>query len=264
MLIERLETVTPTGATRAVLLDAVGTVLELRRPVADYYAEAAQAAGIEVAPTAIRQRFPAAFTRYFAAWQNHLPADWAQLPARWQTAPATVESWLGDPEHRAAFRRQFQLPADEHRERQNWSDLVTEILGDAAGPNPPSAAALATAFDRLWELFARPDTWSVIAAATPLIERLQRQGIAVYLASNFDQRLLQVVAGQRDALPVDGVFTSAAVGYRKPDPRFYDTLLQQLRLAPEQVCMIGDRWWEDYAAPRTCGLTAHWYHPPKS
>lgn len=263
MLIERLETVTPAGATRAVLLDAVGTVLELRRPVADYYAEAAQAAGIEVTPTAIRPRFPATFTRYFAAWQNQLPEEWAQLPDQWLTERDAVEAWLVDPDHRAAFRRQFQLPADEHREQQNWSDLVTEILGDAAGPTPPTAAALATAFDRLWELFARPDTWTVIAAATPLIERLRQQGIAVYVASNFDQRLLQVVAGHRTALPVDGVFTSAAVGYRKPDPRFYDTLLQQLGLSPEQVCMIGDRWWEDYAAPRACGLVAYWYHPPK-
>lgn len=264
MPIADLATITPTKATRALLLDAVGTVLELRRPVADYYAEAAREAGIQVAPTAIRQRFPAAFTRYFAAWQNRLPADWAQLPEQWQAAPTTIESWLDNSNHRAAFRHQFQLPANEHRERQNWSDLVIEILREAAGHDPPSAAALTTAFDCLWETFARPDTWTVVPAATPLIKRLREQGIAVYLASNFDQRLLQVVAGHRDALPVDGVFTSAAVGHRKPDPRFYDTVLQQLQLSAEQVCMIGDRWWEDYAAPRACGLSADWYHPPKS
>ena len=139
MLIERLETVSPAGPTRAVLLDAVGTVLELRRPVADYYAEAAQAAGIEVTPTAIRPRFPAAFTRYFAAWQNQLPEEWAQLPDQWLTERDTTDAWLVDPNHRATFRRQFQLPADEQREQQNWSDLVTEILGDAASPNPPKS-----------------------------------------------------------------------------------------------------------------------------
>jgi putative hydrolase of the HAD superfamily len=241
---------------RVVLFDAVGTVIELRHSVADCYYSAAQAAGIEISKDIIRQRFPDAFARNFTAWQQQLPEPWAVWARAWHTDRDSVRDWLSSEATRKSFFRFFSLPIDEEQEAQAWARLVAEVLAPIRTAADPECSN--TAFRALWKWFAEPEAWQPVASASALIQRLRAEGKQVGLASNFDRRLNAVMAGLTEELEFDHLFVSSNLGYRKPDPRFYQAILARLQVRPEQVAMIGDRWWEDFAAPTVCGLQASW------
>jgi putative hydrolase of the HAD superfamily len=245
--------------TEVVLLDAVGTVLTLSRSVADCYYEVAQRVGIDVSKNVIRERFPAAFTRYFTPWQSLLPPEWVALEQNWRSG-RDLQPWSFQADStRQMFEKFFALPVSEEGERTSWASLVADVLA----PAEPSASKLANdaAFRHLWQLFAEPRSWQLMTGAASLVSRLQAVGLRVCLASNFDHRLRQIMAGFADQVQVNDVFVSSEVGFRKPDPRFYRSVLSRLSLPAEKVAMVGDRWWEDFAAPTIGGLQAFLFAP---
>jgi len=244
---------------QVVLLDAVGTVLGLRRSVADCYHEIAGRAGLALTRSAIQHRFPGAFQRVFCPWQTALPTTWLAYEAAWRAGDATKLPPIADVISRARFAEFFQLPVDEVREKKQWQLLVADVL--AVPVDQAAQAKTDEAFAALWAMFARPETWVVSVETTQFLARLRSKGLHVCLASNFDQRLEVITQGLSSALPVDRVFFSSQVGYRKPDPRFYQQILEQLNVSPDETVMIGDRWWEDYAAPTQCGISSYFYAP---
>ncbi len=242
---------------RIVLLDAVGTVLTLRRSVADIYHEIAKNVGIDLPKEVIKNRFVTAFVRYFTPWQSRLPADWAKQERFWLREHSSLETWLTSKNLHRDFQAFFSLPIDESREMKAWESLVAEVLA----PLEPTEESNATssAFHRLWELFAQPSTWQPIEGAGELIARLHAAGVQVGLASNFDRRLHQILMGFAGELDFDHVFVSSDLGYRKPDPRFFNAIIERLAASPRDVVMVGDRWWEDVAAPTVAGIPAFLY-----
>jgi len=244
---------------KIVLLDAVGTVLTLRRSVAEIYRETAKKVGIDLPKEVIQSRFSTAFVRCFTAWQSRLPSDWTKWERLWLNDHASTENWLTSASVRHDFESFFSLPIDESREMQAWETLVAEVLTPLESTEESNATS--SAFHVLWELFAQPSTWQPIEGAVELIGRLRAAGVQVGLASNFDRRLHQILTGFVGELDFDHVFVSSDVGYRKPDPRFYDAMIKRLAVSPKDIVMVGDRWWEDFAAPTVAGIPAFLYRP---
>lgn len=244
---------------KVVLLDAVGTALTLRRSVAECYFEVANKLGIDLPQDLIRSRFPGAFERNFAAWQSGLPSDWLGFAKDWIAHGVSLDAWLKSPVTRAEFANFFSLPVSESREYSSWAALVAEVLTPVNCPASP--AILDGAFQHLWNLFAASDSWRLMAGAAELVAKLQGMGLQVCLASNFDRRLHQIMAGFRQELRFDAIFVSSEIGFRKPDPRFYREVLNRLSQPAEAVAMVGDRWWEDFATPTTVGLTSFLFQP---
>lgn len=244
---------------RVVLLDAVGTALTLSRSVAECYGEVAKRVGIDLPQDVIKSRFPGAFERNFTAWQSGLPADWVRFENDWRNNIESLSEWLKSPATRAEFASRFSLPVSESREYSSWASLVAEVLTPIHGAAPP--AVLDEAFQILWSLFAAPETWRLMSGVTDLVAKLQGLGLRVCLASNFDGRLHQIMAGFSRDVRFDAIFVSSEIGYRKPDPRFYQEVLSRLGQPAEAVVMVGDRWWEDFAAPTTVGLTSFLFQP---
>jgi putative hydrolase of the HAD superfamily len=240
---------------RVVLFDAVGTVLTLRRSVADCYHDIARDAGIELPKEVIRTRFPAAFARYFTPWQLQLPEEWLARELAWPENQEVVRNWLTSPSTSTAFSQFLALPINEALEVRAWASLVAEVLSPL--DRPASDRDTKPVFQSLWHLFAEPQTWLAMDGASTLIARLRAAGIQVCLASNFDRRLHQIIQGFNGTLDFDHVFVSSDLGFRKPDPRFYRAILERLGIRADHVAMIGDRWWEDFAAPTVCGLQAY-------
>ena len=92
-----------------------------------------------------------------------------------------------------------------------------------------------------------------------------RPGWIVALATNaVDSSEAEI----RDALArvqldecVDKVFCYQQVGSKKPSPRFFAFILNDLGLDPSRVTMVGDNYEEDVLGANRSGLRAVWFNP---
>lgn len=202
---------------RAVLFDAVGTLIELREPVGETYARLAAEYGARL-PAA---RLEEAFARCLAA-----------------SRPLVFP---GEPLARAA-----------ELEREGWRRLVDDTFRSADGtalPRPFDAF-----FARLFEHYAGRAAWRLRPAAEETLIALRSRGLATGIVSNFDQRLRRVLADLGVHHLFHVVVLPADVGAAKPDRAIFDAALKRLGLGGEQVAYVGDRAALDVEASRTAGL----------
>ena len=78
------------------------------------------------------------------------------------------------------------------------------------------------------------------------------------IASNFDSRLESICAALAPLQQAHHVFYSSGVGFPKPRPEFYEHVTRVLRLAPNQILMVGDNRTNDVDAARAAGWQARW------
>lgn len=90
---------------------------------------------------------------------------------------------------------------------------------------------------------------------------LRKAGYRLWLLSNaqavfteFELRHL----GLADAF--DGIYISSKCGFRKPDRRFFQALLEEQELAPENCLMIGNDRKTDIAGAKAAGLNTLYLH----
>ena len=86
------------------------------------------------------------------------------------------------------------------------------------------------------------------------LERVRALGLRVGIAGNQTEAMERWA---RDAiLPVDVVSSSASLGVRKPDPRFFAQVVELAGCAPGEVVYVGDRVDNDVLPALTAGLRA--------
>lgn len=107
------------------------------------------------------------------------------------------------------------------------------------------------AFRRYSTEYLRPYPW-----AAELLRALRAQGRGVWLLSNaqgiFTRQELKQLG--LDSL-FDGVYLSSDYGFKKPDPRFFQVLLQGRAIAPDSAVMVGNDGTCDIAGARAVGLS---------
>ena len=132
---------------RAVLLDAVGTLVVLREPVGATYARVAAAHGVRIEPSRIGDAFARAFAK--------------ARPAVFPDAPPA------------------EVPA---RERAWWHELARSAFR-AADP-AQRFRDFEACFDELWRRFASPAAWAPAAGAEAALAALRASGRRTAVASN--------------------------------------------------------------------------------
>jgi putative hydrolase of the HAD superfamily len=50
------------------------------------------------------------------------------------------------------------------------------------------------------------------------------------------------------------IFLAQEIGYKKPDPRFFNYIIKRLNASPSSVVMIGDNYEKDIAGAKNAGL----------
>lgn len=170
-----------------------------------------------------------------------------------EVAAAAVESSF-----RAAWARQGRpsaavAEASEAAEKAWWRGLVREVFRDL-GP----LADFDGFFERLYDLFAEPDTWRLFPDAVPALEACRRAGSVVGVVSNWDARLLRICRGLDLERRLDFICYSAGVGAAKPDPRIFAAALAKAGVPRERVLHVGDSHADDVAGARAAGLDALW------
>lgn len=156
----------------------------------------------------------------------------------------------------AAWRRQEAIDAaaspafatSRAREMERWRGIVEDVFAHAAESN--------AIFADLWAHFARPEAWRPLPEGVRLIEEAKRSGAVVALASNFDERLLEIARVVEPLTLADHVFASSEVGWRKPAPEFFRAVELRLGRAADELVLIGDDPALDIEAARRAGWQA--------
>jgi FMN phosphatase YigB (HAD superfamily) len=117
-----------------------------------------------------------------------------------------------------------------------------------------------------WELWRhlgveRPAAWDEVVYskddlypdALDCLERVRSSGLLVGVAGNQSAALEEWA---RESLPVAVVVGSASLGVRKPDPRFFERLVELAEVAPGDVAYVGDRADNDVGPALEAGLVA--------
>jgi len=154
---------------------------------------------------------------------------------------------------RAAWRKQEAIDAaaatpfatDRARERDRWRAIVLDVFSNA-----PAALAI---FEDLWEHFGRPSAWRPTRHGPTLVRQAIDAGLTVALASNFDERLLEVAGHVEPLSLVTHVFASSELGWRKPAPEFFRSVEARLGCGPKELLLVGDDPELDIAAGRRAG-----------
>jgi FMN phosphatase YigB (HAD superfamily) len=119
--------------------------------------------------------------------------------------------------------------------------------------------------DALWDHLDidRPGDWwhglsyeldDLYADATPCLEDMRALGLRVGVVGNQTEALERWA--RESALPADVISSSASLGVRKPDPRFFDEIVRLAECAPAEVVYVGDRVDNDVLPALAAGLVA--------
>ncbi|QDU26506.1 dUMP phosphatase [Anatilimnocola aggregata] len=160
---------------------------------------------------------------------------------------------------RAAFRLAYDqrnsgqvTRTSEANELARWKAIVGAVFFDAPVENGNEL------FSALWQHFAEPTNWRVFDDVQPTIEVLWQRGYRVGIASNFDERLLNICQSSPILRQFDSFFISSQVGWSKPAPEYYRAIEQTLNVSPSRILMIGDDEQNDVRAPLSLGWRARW------
>jgi len=135
----------------------------------------------------------------------------------------------------------------ETRERERWQMIVRETL-------PGSSVEC---FERLFEHFAKPESWAAASDAEVVFDQLAQRGFVLGLASNYDERLMQVLAGRPELKRLGNhVLISSQLGVRKPGQEFFQHILRRVGCSPEAIVFVGDDIDNDYHGAEEAGMTA--------
>ncbi|MEB3331138.1 MAG: HAD-IA family hydrolase [Synechococcaceae cyanobacterium] len=185
---------------RGLLLDAMGTLIGLRRSVGHTYAAAAAEHGLQVRAAAIDRVFPQVLRQ----------------------APPLAFA------HRCA--------ADlETAERRWWAERIAAALQLAGAEAMPAALG-----QDLFERFADTALWQVYPDVAPQLQAWHAAGLKLAVVSNFDGRLQGLLEGLGLMRWLGPVVVSSRAGAAKPSPRPFLLALEALELGPEEAWHIGD------------------------
>jgi putative hydrolase of the HAD superfamily len=190
----------PLPRPRALLLDAMGTLIGLRRPLGQTYAAAAARHGIEVEASEIDRLFPAIY----------------------RSAPPLAFPHLGGEELVEA-------------EVQWWGERIEEVLQAAGAGGAPTALGR-----ELFEEFADPSLWFVHDDVAESMERWHGRGIRMAVVSNFDSRLPGLLEGLGLNRWLEAVVVSSRAGAAKPSPEPFRLALEKLGVPPRDAWHLGD------------------------
>lgn len=147
---------------------------------------------------------------------------------------------IEDPQH----NRDLSAAANE--------EIFSRLLGDFT--EEPLTSALYSTITQAW--FPYEDT-------LPVLDALREQGITTAIISNIAMDLHMIMDRMGITNCVDHVFTSAELGYVKPNPEIFRAVSEAIGIGPEDLLMVGDNAIDDGGAgavgmrtlilPRTTG-----------
>ena len=108
---------------------------------------------------------------------------------------------------------------------------------------------------------ASTDHIRLYAGAKELLSMLREKGKKVFLLSNAQEVFTMMELERFGLLPYfDDILLSSMAGYKKPDPHFFEILLQRQHLKKEECLMIGNDMECDINGAKEAGIDAAYIH----
>jgi putative hydrolase of the HAD superfamily len=202
---------------QAVVFDAVGTLLRLREPVGETYARLARAHGVDVPASRLEEAFSRTLAR--AAPNLHPGQPLARIEAL---------------------------------EREWWRSLVRATFRTADGM--ARFPDFEDFFDAVFHHYAHAGAWELAPGTRVALRELHREGRALAVLSNFDQRLRGILRQLDIHRCFSAVTLPADAGAAKPDRAIFDVCLKRLGLPGHRTVYVGDRAREDLEASQAAGM----------
>lgn len=200
---------------KALFFDAAGTLIRPVEPVGAVYARVAARHGLAASADAMNAAFRAA----------------------WKATPSPLH-----PEDHP--------PADD--DRAWWRRVAARSFEIVLGKAVPEEV-MAPLFDELYAHYALPEAWHVFDDVRPVLEDLVADH-ALHVLSNFDRRLLSILAGH-GLRPLFGkVILSSEVGASKPHARMFTAALRAAQAEPAECLHVGDEPTADAAGATAAGM----------
>lgn len=235
------------SGVRAVVFDAVGTLIRPEPSVAAVYSEIGRRHGAELNPAEVRARVPDAFARHFGSR--------ARRPDAGSPNSGSASNSSLSPLPSSEVNSTMDSPAttSDDLERLRWRNVVMDVFHEW----PQAGGAL---FDELWAHFARGANWRLFDEVDEVWQTLARRGRILAIGSNFDRRLIQLCS---ELPPLDTcrwIFPSSQLGYPKPELGFFRGVEKSLGLAPHELLLVGDDFRNDIEGAVAAGWHARWVH----
>ena len=225
---------------KAVLFDAVGTLIYPHPTVAQAYYQAGRQFGSHLTIDVIDNRFRQAFLKQEQADR----LEYEQKPIRnseneeyaERTSPTIKENPISLERHETS----------EVRERNRWRNIIIDVFDDVQQPED-------RLFTHLWDHFGDSRNWSLYDDVQTTWPHLVVSGRRLGIASNFDARLLKICQTLPPLDVAQEVFCSSDIGFPKPSPRFFHEVESRLQLHPSEILLVGDDRENDLFGALTAG-----------
>ena len=119
--------------------------------------------------------------------------------------------------------------------------------------------------DIFWQIlqaFEDPATYELYPEVLPTLDKLQAAGYRMAIISNWGWHLPELCQALGLTPYFEQIFTSARVGYAKPNPKIFHYVLDQMRINPAQGLHTGDSLSADVGGAWGVGLGALWLVRP--
>jgi REG-2-like HAD superfamily hydrolase len=215
---------------QAISLDAMGTIIFLKRSAQEVYAEILRGLGHDAEKTAPLTRDPGLFRRYWKEAESRLPPGFLH---------DHVDRFSHYPDAPYAF----------------WGLIFRVMFEDLKLPENEVARAVETAYYR----FSHPDLWAVEPTLADLVKFCAGEKVKLFVTSNWDFRLPKILRDLGIEPFFGRVITSALVGYEKPSEKIFQYLANAAGCEPGQILHVGDRMEDDVRGAERAGLRAALY-----
>jgi HAD superfamily hydrolase (TIGR01549 family) len=164
--------------------------------------------------------------------------------------------------HDAPFEIAFTFFVHEHLRAEGVDRRWTprELLERTREPGRRGALerAVAVAWSKTlerWSELSVPVRGAFEALAT-------LSGVRKAILANQPRETVAALARRGATELFEAVFLDSIVGLSKPDPAFFQYVLDQLAVAPPRAWMVGDRADNDLAPAQSLGMRTVWIRPP--
>jgi putative hydrolase of the HAD superfamily len=204
---------------KVIFLDAVGTIIGVRRSVGEIYSTLAEQAGVIIDPEVVNQAF-------YQSFQASQPCAFPGVEL------AEVPQW----------------------EYNWWRAIAYSTFARIGVIN--QFADFEQFFRGLYDYFATPRPWYVYKDVIPTLIHWQEEGIELGIISNFDTRIYSVLEELGLKEYFDSITISSLVGAAKPEAQIFLSALEKHQCQPTEAWHIGDSFSEDYQGAIAIGIKA--------